>query len=122
MSKQKVKLFEVLVKEPVKGFDRIRVELSYDKGGWNGSARGYYIMAFPAKVEERGMMTVGLFMGASSFIEVALRFSAVRLKQLAVMACEGKMKYHVDRVLAQVKQRNGMTIVGEPIYFEEVKA
>lgn len=104
---QTIKVLEMLAEQAVKGFDRIRLEVSYDKG------RGYSMMAFPAKVEEPGVMTIGLFTGSSSFLEGASRFSANRLRSLAntVLYSEAALA-----LVQQNAQKNGMTLKGDPIY------
>ncbi len=104
-----------MVKEPQRGFDRIRLEVRYDKGGF-GSARGYSIMAFPTKVEEEGVTTIGLFTGASKDVEGALRFSYTQLFKHCDAVRDGKMEDVVNQVLLSVEQRNGMTMQGERIY------
>lgn len=117
MARTSIKIFEALAKEPVKGFDRIRLEVSYDKGGWNGSARGYSMTAFPAKVEEPGVTTIGLFAGSSAFLEGAARFSSKRLKELADMLATGG-----DAVASFVEKnagKNGMALTGERVYPKE---
>lgn len=114
MSKTTIKIFDALVSEPVKGFDRIRVEVSYDKGGWGGSKRGYSMTAFPAKVDEPGKITIGLFTGSSTLLEEATRFSAKRLKELAGVVGLGH-----EAVLAFVEknaEKNGMVLTGERVY------
>ena len=120
MSAQTIKVYEIMVEQPVKGFDRIRVEVSYDKGGWNGSRRGYSMMAFPAKVEAPGVMTIGLFTGSSVFLQEVPRFKALRLKQLANDIRTGLL---VTRTLVeQNAAKNGMVLKGDPIYLDRPNA
>lgn len=109
-------IFEVMVEQPKNGFDRIRLEVSYDKGGWGGQPRGYSIMAFPAKVEEEGVTTIALFGGASKFLEGATRFSYDRLFKVCDLVRDGNRDDEVNIVLSKVMQRNDMTIVGKRIY------
>ena len=114
-------LMEIMAKKPKGGFDRIRVEVSYNKGHF-GAPRGYSIVAFPAKKEEEGTTTIGLFTGASKFIEGATKLSTKRLLELSDRAVKGELNDTLDIVLAAVTQRSGLEPTEQRVYSHQPSA